>query len=65
VIPIWDHATIGRCGQDRADLLRILGVGRGGVFEILNRKRGLSLAMIRNLADSLRIPADVLIQPTK
>ena len=54
-----------QAGQDRADLQRILGVGRGRVSEILNRRRGLSLAMIRNLVDSIRLPADVLIQPTK
>ncbi len=52
-------------GQDRADLQRLLGVGRGRVSEILNRKRSLSLAMIRKLVDSLRIPAEVLIQSTK
>ena len=52
-------------GQDRADLQRMLGVGRGTVSEILNRRRGLSLAMIRTLVEALRIPAEVLIQPTK
>jgi HTH-type transcriptional regulator/antitoxin HigA len=51
-------------GQDRSDLQRILGVGRGRVSEILNRKRGLSLAMIRTLVAELGIPAEVLIQPT-
>ena len=50
-------------GQDRSDLQRILGVGRGRVSEILNGKRGLSLAMIRKLASALGIPAEVLIQP--
>ncbi len=51
-------------GQDRSDLQRILGVGRGRVSEILNRKRGLSLAMIRTLVEELGIAAEVLIQPT-
>jgi len=51
-------------GQDRGDLQRILGVGRGRVSEILNRRRGLSLAMIRTLVEALGIPAEVLIQPT-
>lgn len=50
-------------GQSREDLQRILGVGRGRVSEILNRKRGLSLTMIRRLVDTLEIPAEVLIQP--
>jgi HTH-type transcriptional regulator/antitoxin HigA len=52
-------------GQDRSDLQRILGVGRGRVSEILNGKRGLSLAMIRKLASALSIPAEVLIQPSR
>lgn len=52
-------------GQDRSDLQRILGVGRGRVSEILNRKRGLSLTMIRKLVEALSIPAEVLIQPTR
>ncbi len=51
--------------QARDDLQRILGVGRGRVSEILNRKRGLSLTMIRKLVEALDIPAEVLIQPTK
>lgn len=50
---------------ERTDLQRILGVGRGRVSEILNRKRGLSIAMIRKLAEALRIPAEVLIKRTK
>jgi HTH-type transcriptional regulator/antitoxin HigA len=31
------------------------------VYEMLNRKRGLSLAMIRRLNQGLQIPAEVLI----
>ncbi|KJK17842.1 transcriptional regulator [Burkholderiaceae bacterium 16] len=31
------------------------------VYEVLNRKRGLSLAMIRRLNQELKIPAEVLI----
>lgn len=50
-------------GQSREDLQRILGVGRGRVSEILNRKRGLSLGMIRKLVEALEIPAETLIQP--
>jgi HTH-type transcriptional regulator / antitoxin HigA len=36
---------------------------RGQVTEILERKRPLTLNMIRKLAKGLRIPSDVLIQP--
>lgn len=48
-------------GRTRKDLAEILGVGRGRVSEILNRRRGLSLSMIRKLARSMNIPAEVLI----
>jgi HTH-type transcriptional regulator/antitoxin HigA len=46
----------------RKDLEPLLG-GRGRVCEVLARKRPLSLTMIRKLAKTLHIPADVLIQP--
>jgi HTH-type transcriptional regulator/antitoxin HigA len=51
-------------GLTRKDLERILG-SRIRVSEILNRKRGLSIAMIRRLHETLGIPAEVLIRPTK
>ncbi|MBE8595342.1 helix-turn-helix domain-containing protein [Xenorhabdus sp. BG5] len=35
------------------------------VYEVLNRKRNLTLPMIRNLNCMFGIPADVLIKPTK
>lgn len=53
-------------GLSRRDLEPIIG-GRGRVAEILNRKRGLTLPMIRGLAKLLDLPADILVQsyPTK
>ena len=51
-------------GLTRKDLERILG-SRVRVSEILNRKRGLSIAMIRRLHEALGMPADVLIRPTR
>lgn len=51
-------------GLTRKDLERILGT-RTRVSEILNRKRGLSIAMIRRLHAELGIPAEVLIRPTR
>ena len=48
-------------GITRKDLEPILG-SRARVSEILNRKRPLTLAMIRRLAAELKIPAEVLIQ---
>lgn len=49
-------------GLTRRDLEPYLG-GRGRVSEVLNRKRALSLEMIRKLHEGLGIAAEVLIQP--
>jgi HTH-type transcriptional regulator/antitoxin HigA len=51
-------------GLTRRDLEPLIG-HRGRVAEVLNRKRGLSIEMIRNLHDRLGISADVLIRPTR
>ncbi|MGH8519602.1 MAG: helix-turn-helix domain-containing protein [Panacagrimonas sp.] len=51
-------------GLKRKDLERVLG-SRTRVAEVLNRKRGLSIAMIRRLHAELGVPAEVLIRPTK
>ena len=48
-------------GLTRKDLEAIIGT-RTRVAEILNRRRGLSIAMIRRLHDRLGIAADVLIR---
>ena len=49
-------------GLSRADLEPYIG-GRARVAEVLNRKRALSLNMIRRLYAGLGIPADVRVQP--
>jgi len=46
----------------RADLEPIIGL-RSRVSEVLNRKRPLTLAMIRKLTDEWGLPADALVQP--
>lgn len=56
-----DHA-MEALGLGRSALEPILG-SRARVSEILNRRRPLSLAMIRRLEEYLEIPAEVLIQP--
>ncbi|MFP4181858.1 MAG: type II toxin-antitoxin system HigA family antitoxin [Thiohalospira sp.] len=56
------HALEAR-GSTERDLERILKAKRSRVWEIMNRKRGLSLAMIRRLHRELDIPAEALIQP--
>jgi HTH-type transcriptional regulator/antitoxin HigA len=49
-------------GLSRRDLEPYLG-SRARVSEILNRRRPLSLDMIRRLSQGLGMPAEVLIQP--
>lgn len=51
-------------GLTRKDLEAIIGT-RTRIAEVLNRKRGLSIAMIRRLHERLGISAEVLIQPTR
>ena len=48
-------------GYNQADLANIVGL-KSRASEILNRKRKLSLEMIRQLHDRLNIPTEVLIQ---
>ena len=48
-------------GISRKDLEGILG-SRMRVSEVLNRRRGLSIEMIRKLHSKLRIPAEALIR---
>ena len=48
-------------GYNQNDLANIIGL-KSRASEILNRKRKLSLEMIRQLHERLNIPTDVLIQ---
>lgn len=47
-------------GLSRSDLIAYLG-SKERVSEVLNRKRGLSLEMIRRLHNGLGIPADLIM----
>jgi HTH-type transcriptional regulator/antitoxin HigA len=47
-------------GLSRSDLIPYLG-SKERVSEVLNRKRGLSLEMVRRLHNNLGIPADLLM----
>jgi HTH-type transcriptional regulator/antitoxin HigA len=49
-------------GLTRRDLEKYIG-SRARVSEVLNRKRAITMEMIRNLHSGLGIPAEVLIQP--
>lgn len=51
-------------GLTRKDLEDIIGT-RTRIAEVLNRKRSLSIAMIRRLHDRLGIAAEVLIRPSR
>lgn len=51
-------------GLSRRDLESCIG-SRAPVSEVLNRKRPLSIDMIRKLHKRLGIPAEILIQPYK
>jgi HTH-type transcriptional regulator/antitoxin HigA len=53
---------MGEKGMGRADLEPLIG-SRGRVSEVLNRKRALSINMIRALSEGLCIPPDVLLAP--
>jgi HTH-type transcriptional regulator/antitoxin HigA len=48
-------------GYNQSDLATVVGL-KSRASEILNKKRKLTLEMIRNLHDTLNIPTDVLIQ---
>ncbi len=50
-------------GLTRKDLEGIIGT-RARIAEVLEGKRGLSIAMIRKLHSELGIPAEILIKPT-
>jgi HTH-type transcriptional regulator/antitoxin HigA len=51
-------------GLTRKDLEPMIGP-RNRVADVLNRKRGLSIDMIRQLHDRLGISAEVLIRPSR
>jgi HTH-type transcriptional regulator/antitoxin HigA len=48
-------------GLSRRDMVKYIG-NRGRVSEILNRRRSLSITMIRTLTRELNIPAEVLVR---
>jgi HTH-type transcriptional regulator / antitoxin HigA len=56
------EAHIVERGMGQADLARLLG-SRSLASAILNRRRPMSLAVIRKIAKEWDIPTDVLVQP--
>jgi hypothetical protein len=69
MFPIWKLCSIfSLCvspqkSLTRKDMEQYLE-NKARVFDILNRRRSLSLSMIRRLNPGLGIPADLLISPT-
>jgi HTH-type transcriptional regulator / antitoxin HigA len=51
-------------GMTRKDLEGVIGT-RTRIAEVLNRRRSLSIGMIRRLHETLGISAEVLIQPSR
>jgi HTH-type transcriptional regulator/antitoxin HigA len=51
-------------GLDHRALVGVIG-GRSRVYEVMHRKRRLSLDMIRRLNERFGIPAEVLIRPIR
>lgn len=51
-------------GLTRRDLEGVIGT-RTRIAEVLNRRRGLSIDMIRRLHDRLGIPAEILIRQSR
>ncbi len=54
----------GHAGRTQADLGDVLG-SRSRAFEILRRKRALTVEMIVKLNEAWAIPADCLVKPYK
>jgi HTH-type transcriptional regulator/antitoxin HigA len=51
-------------GEDKKALIGIIG-NRTRVYEVLRGDRALSLSMIRQLNERLKIPAEILIRPLR
>jgi len=58
------EAHMAERGLGQADLARLLG-SRSLASALLNRKRPMSLAVIRKLSAAWDIPTDILVQPYK
>lgn len=51
-------------GHSRAELTEILG-SRSRVSEILGRRRALTVPMIRAISEAWKLPAELLVRPTR
>jgi len=60
----WLHYAIDELGHSQAELAELLG-SRSRASEVLNRRRPLTVEMIRKISESWKIPADLLIKPSR
>ena len=56
------HFPISDLGHTQAELADLLG-SRSRASEVLNRRRALTVEMIRTINEAWKIPADLLIRP--
>lgn len=61
------HAIRFRLEQEGRDVKALVGIigNRTRVYEVLRGDRALSLSMIRQLNEKLKIPAEILIRPVR
>lgn len=60
----WLLYAIDELGHSQAELAELLG-SRSRASEVLNRRRPLSVEMIRKISEAWKIPADLLIKPSR
>jgi HTH-type transcriptional regulator/antitoxin HigA len=57
------HFAISDLGHSQAELADLLG-SRPRASEVLNRRRALTVEMIRTISEAWKIPADLLVKPS-
>jgi HTH-type transcriptional regulator/antitoxin HigA len=57
------HFAISDLGHSQAELADLLG-SRSRASEVLNRRRALTVEMIRTISAAWKIPADLLVKPS-
>jgi HTH-type transcriptional regulator / antitoxin HigA len=57
------HFAISDLGHSQAELADLLG-SRSRASEVLNRRRALTVEMIRTISEAWKIPADLLVKPS-
>jgi HTH-type transcriptional regulator/antitoxin HigA len=58
------HHAIDELGHSQAELAELLG-SRSRASELLSRRRALTVEMIHKISQAWRIPADLLVRPSR